>query len=182
MADVLDPASMRVMSPTNERLARGFDLLPLCLVEGTRIHESYRSLVVKLPPESSRWASRRLRYGESRLEGALDLRHRRWCQTADDTTDVCNGDSDQVLALNGRTVQQSRLLPVGRIDVDQELSRLLGRPVCRLCDDGDDRIIQAKVVVIRFDHDSRAQLGPGSRRERNGQQDDVAAPDSHGFL
>ncbi len=48
-----------------------------------------------------------------------------------------------------------------------------------LCDDGDNRIIQAKVVMIRLDHDSRAQLGSGSRRERNGQQD---ALDSHGFL
>src|SRR5437016_9474103 len=58
--------------------------------------------------------------------------HRRWRQTADDTADVRHRDRVQVLALDGGGVEESRLPPFGRIDVDQELHRLRRRPVRRL--------------------------------------------------
>ncbi len=42
--------------------------------------------------------------------------------------------------------------------------------------------VEANVVVIRLDHESRVQLRPDSRREGNGQQHDVASLHPHGFL
>jgi hypothetical protein len=49
-------------------------------------------------------------------------------------------------------------------------------------DDACDRIIQANVIVIGMNHEGRAQLDPDSRREGNGQEDDIASPHPHGFL
>lgn len=51
-----------------------------------------------------------------------------------------------------------------------------------ICDDSNDCVIQASVVVISLDHDRRSHFHSGSRRERNGHQDEVAALDSHGLF
>ena len=92
--------------------------------EGMRSVEEYHFLAARAATESGRWATKQscrvsLLYGESRLEAALDLRHRRRCQTANDTADVCNGDRGQVLALDGRGVQTvPDCFPSGELIVD----------------------------------------------------------------
>ena len=98
---------------------------------------------------------------------------------ADRPADELLVQRDKVFALHGGIVQQPRRLPLGSVDLDEQLRRFRGCPPGDAGNHGQDHVVQPLIVPVALDDQGRAFLAPRAVAIRQVGQNDFAASDVH---